>query len=150
MEVNPGGGGGVGTQDFTLVGTLDTFRVNQDNTTTPLVQITAFAILYGVTFTFFVTELQFAADGALNLTNLMAADVNAVCAAPHVQAFRTEQDQDRSGLLYNYAVITVGTDDLAITKDVTQRMDSLNTPATFQLIDDAWAKLVALGAPPTG
>lgn len=146
MEVNPGGGGGVGEQDFTLIGVADTFRVNQDNTTTPIVQITAFAILYGVTFTFFVTEAAFAADGARNLTNLKTADVNAVSSYAHVQAFRSEQDQDRSGLLYNYAVITVGTDDLAITKDVTQRMDEINTPATYTLIDDAWKKLQELGA----
>lgn len=144
------GGGGVGVQDYQLDGSEDTFRVNPDGSTTPIVQITATSGLYGVTYTWFVSEAEFVATGPRNLANLMTADVNAVCGYQHVQDFRTEQDQGPSRLLYNFAVITVGTDDQAITKDVTRRMDMLNTPETFTLIDAAWQLLLDLGAPPTG
>lgn len=144
------GGGGIGEVGFTLIGTRDDFRVNGDNSTTPIVQITAMSNLYGVTFSWYVLKSQFTADGPLNLANLMTSDVNAVCGYQHVQDFRTEVDEGPSQLLYNFGIITVGTDDQTITTDVQQRMDMLNIPATFTLIDAAWQTLVTLGAPPTG
>lgn len=147
MEVVQGPGGTPDLAQYQLVGVLQTFRVNSDSTTTPIVQITAYSVAYGVTFTWFITEATFQADGAKNAAEQMTTDVNAVCGYRHVQEFRTEQDQDRSGLLVNNAVITVGTDDESITAVVTQRMDHLNTPATFGLIDNAWKLLVDAGAP---
>lgn len=152
MEVLPGGGGsgagGTSEQggDIQVIGAVDAFRVNNDSTITDLMLITAYSKTYGVTFSFYVLKTTFVADGAANLAGLTGGDVDTVCAHPNVQAFRTEQDQDPSGLLYNYGVITVGTPDGAYATDVQQRMDLLNTPATFTLIDNAWAALQKLGA----
>lgn len=152
MEVLPGGGGsGAGGTisqggDIRVIGAVDAFRVNNDSTITDLVLITAYSTTYGVTFSFYVLKTTFDADGAENLAGITGGDVDTVCAHANVQAFRTEQDQDRSGLLYNYGVITVGTADGLYATDVQQRMDLLNTPATFTLIDDAWKRLQALGA----
>lgn len=152
MEVLPGGSGsGAGGSegqggDIKVIGATDAFRVNNDSTITDLVLITAYSTTYGVTFSFYVLKTTFDADGAANLAGLTGGDVDTVCGYANVQGFRTEQDQDRSGLLYNYGVITVGTQDGAYAVDVQQRMDLLNTPGTFALIDDAWKKLQALGA----
>lgn len=146
MEVLPGGGGSGSGSDVQVISSTDAFRVNNDLTETLLTLITAYSKTYGVTFSFFVLRTTFQADGAQNLAGLYGSDVDAVCGYANVQAFRTEQDQDRSRLLYNFAVITVGTPDLSFQTDVTQRMDLLNTPETFGEIDKAWQLLVNLGA----
>lgn len=146
MEVLPGGGGGGGGTDIQVISSSDAFRVNNDLTETLLTLITAYSKTYGVTFSFFVLRSEFEATGAENWAGIFGTAVDAVCGYQHVQAFRTEQDQDRSRLLYNFAVITVGTDDLAFTTDVSRRMDLLDTPETFGEIDKAWALLVKSGA----
>jgi hypothetical protein len=144
MEPSPnGGGGGVA---FHLIATEQTFRVNADATTLPIVLITAASVLYGVTFSWFVKESVFKANGAPALAEEKTALVNAVCAHAHVEAFRSEQEQDRSGLLFNSAVITVGTEDLRITDEVRVPMSSIGYASTFAMIDAAWALLVNLGA----
>ena len=139
-------GGTLPPDAYRLVGSQQTFRVNADGTTTPIVLITATSQLYGTTFFWFITEKTFQSGGAPAATGAKTQEVNAVAGHPHVQGFRSEQDQDVSGLLYNYAVITVGTDDLAITATVKVRMDHLGAGSTFDAIDAAWQRLVDLGA----
>lgn len=149
----PPNGPGVADTEFSLLGVVRTFRVNPDATTTPIVLLTAMSKLFQVTYSWFVTEANFLADGAPALAQLKTTEVNAICHVAHVQAFRTEQDQDRSGLLFNQAVITVGTPDLRITTDVLVRMDQIGNASTYALIDAAWALLLNLGAgvePPLG
>jgi hypothetical protein len=136
----------VSPHPFELIGTVRTFRVNSDGTFTPVVNITARSRTYGVQFTFTIRASTFDADGAPALTALRTEWVDTVCAHDHVQGFHTEQDQGPDQILYNYAVIEVGTDDESITDEVRVRMDSLNTPATFAAIDASWRRLVALGA----
>lgn len=143
-------GGSYEPTEYTLIGAVPTFRVNQNNTTTAIVELTAYSPLYGVQYTWDVLKTTFDVDGAKNLAEQKTKEVNAVAAADHVQALRSEKEQDKSGLLYNYLVITVGTDDQAITLDVTRRMDQLDNPATFAAIDSAWKLLVNSGAPENG
>lgn len=137
---------GAPTDEYRLVAVEQTFRVNADATTSPIVLITAYSVKYAVTFSWFITLATFQTFGAATAAAVKTSEVNEVCGHPNVQAFRTEQDQDRSSLLYNYAVVTVGTDDQRITTTVTRRMDQINTPAMFAAIDQAWQQLVALGA----
>lgn len=146
MNVVSGEAGGVADDAYALVGVQQTFRVQADGTTLPIVLITAYALLYGVTFFWFIEEATYASGNAGAAIGQKTRDVNGVCGAPHVQGFRSEQDQDPSGLLYNYGVITVGTDDLSITGTVRQRMDRLAQQATFQLIADEWSLLQSIGA----
>lgn len=146
MNAIDGGTGATSDDGYSLVGTQQTFRVNADGTTTPIVLVTAYSLLYGITFFWFITEQTFTSGGAAAATAAKTQQVNAIAAHPHVQGFRSEQDQDASGLLYNYGVITVGTDNLAITSVVRQRMDRLGLDATFAMIDAAWQRLVDLGA----
>ena len=144
-EGNASGEGGPGV-GYTLISTTPTFRVNADQTTTPVVDITAQSTVYGVQFTWTVLGTTWATDGPAAFVPLKTAEVNQVCAHEHVQDFRTETDAGPSQVLYHYAVITVGTDDQAITDDVRVRMDHLNDPATFGAIDAAWSKLAEAGA----
>jgi len=144
-------GGDVGAPGrYNLLGVVNTFRVNQNNTTTPLIELSAYSTLYGVTYTWAVTKATYVADGGDVLASEKTAQVEAICADAHVQGFRTEKEEDASGLLYNYAVITVGTDDGAIADSTSVRMDQLGTPGAFQAIADCWARLVKTGAPASG
>lgn len=145
MLADPGGGAAA-PYEFRLVGVEHTFRVNADATTSPIVLITAYSVLYAVTFSWFITQKTFDDFGADGAAREKTGQVNAVCGLEHVQGFRTEQDQDRSSLLYNYAVVLVGTDDQRITASVSQRMDQIADASMVAKIDAAWEKLVALGA----
>lgn len=145
MPVEPTDGGTSAAEAaYTLVGAVTTSRVAGDNTVQQVIQATARSKKFGVTFTWFVNPTVWTADGGPPLIRLKTAQVNAIMEAPHVQAFRTEQDQDASRLLVNIAVITVGTDDDAITEEVRVRMDRINEPRTFAAIASAWKRLVAL------
>lgn len=151
MEVLQGGGDAVGGSEYTLIGSQRTFRVNTSaNTFTPIVNITAQSVTYGVQYTWTVLAKTVDSDGLPASAGLMTGWVNQICSTAHVQDFRTEQEQGPSQVLYNYGVITVGTDDQSITDEVRVRMDSLNTPAAFAAIAACWARLVAAGAPADG
>lgn len=131
---------------YILISTDSTFRVNADQSTTAVVNVTAQSVVFGVQFTWTVLRTTWNSDGPAAFVPLKTAEVNTICAHPHVQDFRTEQDQGPSQVLYNYAVITVGTDDGSITDDVRVRMDHINDPATFGLIDSTWQRLADAGA----
>ena len=150
MLQQPGGGDVGAPGRYNLLGVVNTFRTNQNNTTTPLVELTCYSTLYGVTYTWDVTTATYNADGGDVLASEKTALVEAICGDAHVQGFRTEKEEDRSSLLYNYAVITVGTDDGSITDTVSVRMDHIGDPGAFQLIADCWNRLVRAGAPSSG
>lgn len=147
LPVNSDNSGTIDTAAYTPVATVHTDRVNNDGTLTPIVNITAQSDAYGVQFTFTITEATWQADGGPPETALRTEWVNAICAHDHVIGFYTEQDQGPSQVIYNYAVITVGTADGALTGVVRVRMDQLNTPGAFAAIDAEWARITALGTP---
>lgn len=131
---------------YTLKGVLDTFRVNANNTTTDLVQITAVSVKYGVEYTWDLSKATFDGEGAKNAAELMTQQVNQLMSAAHVIGARPSQDQDVSGVLYNYLVVIVGVPDGSIQTEVSIRMDHIGLPSAFGAVDDAWKQLVALGA----
>jgi hypothetical protein len=139
-------GGVTADEAYLPISTSRTFRVNADQSSTAVVIITAQSKLYGVQFTFTITAKTFDTDGGPPETALRTSQVNAICGHDHVQDFRTEQDQGPSQVLYNYAVVTVGTDDGAITDEARIRMDQIGLPSAFAAIDAVWARLAALGA----
>lgn len=122
-----------------------TFRVNNDGTFTPVVNITAQSALYGVQFTFTLLASTYDTDGGPPLTAERAAWVDEICGYRHVVDFRSEVDQGPSQVLYNYGVITVGPEGATDGDEVRVRMDMLNLPSTFAAIDAAWARMQALG-----
>jgi hypothetical protein len=146
VALAPVGGGDAADHPYRLIGTQRTQRVNNDGTLTPIVNITAQSVLYGVQFTFTILASTFDTDGGPPLTAERTNWVDEICGHAHVQGFWSEQDQGPDQILYNYGVITVGTDDGAITDQVRVRMDHLNDSATFGAIDASWKRLQALGA----
>lgn len=151
MNVLQDGGGAPGGSAYTLVGQQRTFRVNTSaNTFTPIVNVTVQSVAYGVQYTWTVLAKTVDDDGLPSVAEQKTGEVNQICSTDHVQDFRTEQDQGPSQVLYNYAVITVGTDDGAITDEVRVRMDLINQPSAFAAITACWNRLVAAGAPATG
>lgn len=123
-----------------------TYRVNPDESTTPVVVVSATSAKYGVRYTWTMLKSVWDADGGPPAIALKTEQVNAVCAADHVQDFRTETDQGPSQQLFHYAVITVGTDDRLLEDEARVRMDQLGSPATFAAIEAVWARLVKVGA----
>lgn len=140
------GSDGVAAGDFSIVAQLSTEQINPNNTTTAIEQITFYSPLYDVQATFNVLASTYQADGAKALVAEKVAQLNALCAEPNVVAARGAQDQDpKSGQLYNYLVLTVGTDDYARTSEVWVRMDHLGEVAAFQAIAQAWTLIQNLG-----
>jgi hypothetical protein len=144
--VDGGAAGGGASEAYTLVGSLRTFRVRADNTTQPIQQVTAQSKQYGVTYTWFIDGHTWDTDSGPPLIADKTGYVNEICGHAHVQGFRTEQDQDQSQLLENFAVITVGTDDGSVTDEARVHMDTLETQAPYTAIDAVWKRLVAAGA----
>lgn len=144
--MRPAEGGDVGGfTGYDVVGAVATFVTNPDNSLTEIEQITARSLLYDVTFTFNVPHEVYVNDGAPALAALKTQEVNQIAGHEHVQAVRSEQDQDRSSRLMNFLVVTVGDDSQARTDEVRIRMDQIGLPSAFGLIDAAWNRLVALG-----
>jgi len=131
---------------YTLVGTTDDLEVSGEGKFTAVVIISARSVLYGVPFTFTILKQTLVDDGAPPLISLKTSEVNVICGHPHVQDFWTERDQGTGNEFYHFAVITVGTDDQAITTQVRQRMDEISGTAVFTNIDKAWKQLQAIGA----
>jgi hypothetical protein len=139
------GGDTAATDAYQIVGQTSTFRVNANNTTTAIEQITARSVKYDVTFTFNVTAATYQADGAPPLVALKTSEVNQLAAHDHVIGVRGEEDQGADGNLYNYLVVTVGTDDGERSSDVRIRMDQIGLPSAFGQVDAAWSLLTSLG-----
>ena len=146
MALAPVGGGDAADHPFRLVGANRTSRANSDGTFTAVVNLTLASTLYAVQFTFTILASTWDAGGAPPLEAERTAWVDEICGNEHVQGFRSEQDTGPDGVLYNFGVITVGTDDGSITDEVRVRMDHLNDVSTFGAIDAAWNRLVAAGA----
>lgn len=123
---------------YDFVGAVSTFRVNPNNTTTPIEQVTLRSQAYDVTFTFNVTAAAWTASGLPGVGPLKTSQVNQIAGHEHVVGVRGEEDQGTDGALYNYLVVTVGTPDGERTQDVRIRMDKIGEPAAFAAIDRAW------------
>jgi len=132
--------------EYQIVSQLSTFKVNPNNTTTAIEQITARSVKYDVTFTFNVPKTTYVSDGAPPLVALKTGQVNQLAGHEHVVAVRGEEDQGLDGNLYNYLVVTVGTPDGERTSDVRIRMDNIGLPSAFGAVDAAWNTLVSLGS----
>jgi hypothetical protein len=145
MALQPVSGGDAASHPFRLVGAVSTTRSNNDGTFTPVVNITCQSTLYGVVFTFTILQSTFDTDGGPPIEAERTAWVDEICGHAHVVDFRSETDQGPSQVLYNYGVITVGNPEETATTEVRQRMDHLNDPSTFGMIDEAYKRLVAAG-----
>jgi hypothetical protein len=142
-------GGDVGSGNYDIISQVSGNQVNPDNTTTPIETITFRARLYDVVATFNVLASTYQADGAPGLVSEKTAQVEQIAAADHVVALRGAPDIDPiSKRLYNYLVVTVGTDDFARTSEVWIRMDQIGLPSAFGKIAAAWTLMQQLG--PTG
>ena len=144
--LTPDPSGDVSDAEFVPLGSARGFHVNSDQSFTPVVTVTAQSKLYLVVYTWNMKASTWDSDQRYAKIAEKTQQVNAICAHPHVQGFRTEQDQDASQVLYFYAVITVGTDDESVTDDVRWRMDSIFQSGVFNKIDATWDGLVKIGA----
>lgn len=144
-----GGGDTGGTPsagEYALLSSFRTFRVRPDNTTQAIQAVTAQSLLYGVSFSFFIDGRTWDTDSGPPLIRDMTGYVNDVCGMDHVVGFRSEQDVGADQMLENFAVITVGTEDGAVSDEARVRMDLLRTGAAVPAIAAVWARLQDAGA----
>jgi hypothetical protein len=149
IAIGPGGQAGGPPQGlgFTLVGNaVRGFRVNNDGTFTPIVTMTCISDTYLVQFTFSILASTYDASGGPQAAALRTTWVDQVCSNANVIGFRTETDQGPDQVLYHFAVITVGSPGETQGDEVRQRMDLLNDPSTFAMIDAAWQLQLGVGA----
>lgn len=139
-------GGTASAGEYDLISSYRTFRVRPDNTTQPIQAVTAQSKLYGVSFSFFIDGRTWDTDGGPPFIRDMTAYVNDVCGMDHVVGFRSEQDLGSDQMLYNFAVITVGTEDGSVTDEARVRMDQLRTGAEVPAIAAVWKRLQDAGA----
>jgi hypothetical protein len=145
--VDGGSGTGTGsTEGYDPIASVRTFRVLPNNDTQPIQAVTVRSQLYGVVFSFFIPGTTWDQDGGPPFIHDMTGYVNDVCGQDHVIGFRSEQDLGPDQLLYNYAVITVGTADGLLTDEARVRMDLLRTGAEVPQIAAAWKRLTEIGA----
>ena len=135
------GGATVEDYAYNLINANRTFRVNPDGSTTPVVNLTVQSQKYGVVYTWTMLASQWDSDQGKPNAMVKTEQVNVICGSEHVQDFRTETDQGPSQQLYNYAVITVGTDDGAVTNDFRVRMDHIGDSSTLTKIDQVWNQI---------
>src|SRR4051812_30983127 len=113
MALPPVDGGGEpgspSSGEYEPIASVRTFRVLPNNDTQPIQAVTVRSKVYGVVFSFFISGATWDTDGGPPFIRDMTAYVNDVCGLDHVVGFRSEQDLGPDQLLYNYAVITVGT-----------------------------------------
>lgn len=148
MLQNPGGSS-VGSGAYDIVGQESTIQTDGSGKTTDIEQITFRSLVYDVVATFNVLSSTYEADGAPGLVSEKTAQLEQLCALPDVVGARGAPDQDpRTGLIFNYLVLTVGTPDFARTTEVWVRMDHLGTPAAFAAVAQAASLQASLG--PTG
>src|SRR5690348_9313597 len=106
LAVNPDAGGATPAEaGYSLVAAARTSRVTGESSLQEIISVTARSLMYGVTFTWFVSPATWTADGAPGLVGLKTSEVNAICGHDHVIGFRTTQDLDASRLLVNFAII---------------------------------------------
>lgn len=147
QPVDGGSGTGPGSnEDYTPISIFRTFRVLADNSTQPIQSVTVESTMFGVTFTFFIDGETWDRDGGPPFIHDMTGYVNDVCGMDHVVGFRSEQDLGPDSTIYNFAIITVGTEDGALTDEARVRMDALRTGAEVPAIAKVWARLQAAGA----
>lgn len=145
MALEPVGGGSPEDTAFTPISTEHTQRVNNNGTTTPIVNITAQSKMYGVQFTFTMLESTWQIDGGPPETGLKTSQVNAICGYDHVVGFYTQADTGADLILYNYAHIVVGNDLNGVTDEAVVRMDHIGEQSTFAAIDKSWQRVQAMG-----
>jgi hypothetical protein len=124
--------------EYDFIAAVSTFRVNPNNTTTPIEQVTLRSRAYDVTFTFNVTAAAWQASGLPGVGPLKTSQVDQIAGHDHVIGVHGEEDIGTDGALYNYLVVTVGTDDGERSQDVRIRMDRIGEPAAFAAIENAW------------
>ena len=146
MALEPVGGGDAADHPYRFINAEGTQRVDGNGNFTPVVNITIASTLYAVQFTFTILKSTWDGGGAPPLEAEHTNWVDTICAHPHVIGFHSETDQGPDQVIYNYGKILVGPDGATTGVEVTQRMDHLNDPSTFQMIDAAWQNFVGAGA----
>lgn len=110
------------------------------------VTITAEDDVFSVIYSFTISRQEWAGIG----TQVAAADralwIQTMAMHDHVVAMTYSQDVNSGGMLRDVMVMTVATPDGNHAADVTYPLNSLNTPAAFKAVDDAYAQLVKTAA----
>lgn len=117
----------------------------------PAQTVQAEALRHGIVFGFTVPRdgpTGFYGGGVQAAAGLRAGWIDAMAQDQYVLGMSWSQDTNAGGDLIDVMDITVGDPAGDFQTQVTIPLEALNAPASFQRVADAYAALVAIGAPP--
>lgn len=138
------GGGGPTGYGYAVLWQQHDLLIVGGTKTVPAMTIGAQESKFGVPFQFTISRQEWAGTGTQAAAGLRASWVTAMGEADHVIGLTYVEQPDASGELRDYMEIVVGTDDGMQETAFTWPLETLNSPAAFQAVDEAYAHLQAV------
>jgi len=132
-------GGGTEPGSFTVTGQYPDILVQSATRVVNAETIVARENIYGISFQFTIPMAEYMGAGPQASAGLRAGWIQAMAQHDHVIGMAYTQDVNASGTLVDQMVITVGTPDGEQSADLTLPLSQLNSPASFQRVDDLYA-----------
>ncbi len=132
-------GAGAEPGSFTVEGQYPDLLVQSATRVVNAETIVARENIYGVSYQFTIPMTEYMGAGPDASAGLRAGWIQAMAAHDHVIGMAYTQDVNASGTLVDQMVITVGTPDGEQAADLTIPLSALNSPASFQKVDDLYA-----------
>jgi hypothetical protein len=133
------GGGGASPGDFTVLGQYPDLLVQSATRVVNAQTIIAKDDLYGISFQFTIPMTEYMGAGPEASAGLRAGWIEAMAQHDHVIGMAYTQDVNAAGTLVDQMIITVGTPDGEQAADLTIPLSALNSPSSFQKVDDLYA-----------
>lgn len=150
IAVRDDGGGADSTGSYRVISSHADLFVRGQNVQ-PAQTVQAEALRHGIVFGFTVPRdgpTGFYGGGVQAAAGLRAGWIDAMAQDQYVLGMSWSQDTNAGGDLIDVMDITVGDPAGDFQTQVTIPLEALNAPASFQRVADAYAALVAIGAPP--
>lgn len=150
IAVRDDGGGADSTGSYRVIASHADLLVRGQNVQ-PAQTVQAEALRHGIVFGFTVPRdgpTGFYGGGVQAAAGLRAGWIDAMAQDQYVLGMSWSQDTNAGGDLIDVMDITVGDPAGEFQTQVTIPLEQLNAVASFQRVADAYAALVAIGAPP--
>lgn len=148
LELQGVGGAAAAPGSYGKVGAVSTVKVLSADTVIKAVRMTVQEKIYGVLFSFTVTQAVYNALGWQALASEYAALIQTIGLLTGTQGIQYSRDVNASNQLVDNLIVTVGTDDLEVAVDVTVPLNVDASGASVAKITAAYdAAIAGLVAP---
>lgn len=139
-------GGPEVTGTYRVLAQEPTIQVLPGGTVRDAMTITVQEDVYGVTFSFTISRVEWAGEGTAVAALDYTSWVQQVARHEHVIGIQYAQDLDANALLEDVLYVTVATSAVDQQAVAVVPFSALNTPRAFQIIDDTYNALARNGA----